>query len=62
MISESQDALYASGASAFDAAVQAVKAGATPESQAKKLYDQLTDDERLGLLDGDTPFWEGMTR
>lgn len=45
---------------AFDLAVKAVRSGAAPESQAKKLYDQLTDDERLGLLDGDTPFWEGM--
>jgi beta-glucosidase len=45
---------------AFDQAVQAVRSGATPDSQAKLLYDQLTDDERLGLLDGDLPFWQGM--
>jgi len=45
---------------AFDRAVAAVRAGQTPESQAKALYDQLTEDERLNLLDGDTPFWEGM--
>ena len=44
----------------FDQAVEAVRSGATPESQAKKLYDQLTEDERLGLLDGDMPFWQGM--
>ncbi len=48
------------GETAFDLAVKAVRSGAKPESQAKKLYDQLTADERLGLLDGDTPFWEGM--
>ncbi len=50
------------GASAtpFDQAVEAVRSGATPESQAKKLYDHLTEDERLGLLDGDMPFWQGM--
>jgi len=46
--------------SAFDRAVAAVRAGDTPARQAKKLYDLLTEDERLGLLDGDTPFWEGM--
>ena len=45
---------------AFDQAVQAVRAGAVPETQAKMLYDQLSDDERLGLLDGDMPFWQGM--
>ncbi len=48
------------GASPFDQAVEAVRSGATPESQAKKLYDQLTENERLGLLDGDMPFWQGM--
>lgn len=45
---------------AFDRSVAAVRAGATPASEAKKLYDQLSEDERLGLLDGDTPFWEGI--
>lgn len=45
---------------AFDEAVQAVRSGASPESQAKALYDQLSEGERLGLLDGDMPFWEGM--
>jgi beta-glucosidase len=51
---------HASGESAFDRAVIAVRSGETPASQARKLYDQLTEDERLGLLDGDTPFWQGM--
>ncbi len=50
----------ASGESAFDRAVKAVRSGETPASQAKKLYGQLSEDERLGLLDGDTPFWAGM--
>ncbi len=45
---------------AFDRAVAAVRAGEAPEGQAKALYDRLTEDERLNLLDGDTPFWEGM--
>ncbi|MBO3749188.1 glycoside hydrolase family 3 C-terminal domain-containing protein [Streptosporangiaceae bacterium NEAU-GS5] len=46
---------------AFDEAVEAVRAGRKPEEAAKELYDLLTDDERLSLLDGDTPFWEGLT-
>jgi beta-glucosidase len=46
--------------SAFERAVSAVRAGEAPAALARTLYDQLTDDERLGLLDGDTPFWDGM--
>jgi beta-glucosidase len=45
---------------AFESAVHAVRDGACPQAQAKRLYDRLTDDERLGLLDGDAPFWPGM--
>ncbi len=45
---------------AFDAAVVAVRAGADAEAAAGGLYDELTDDERLGLLDGDTSFWPGL--
>ncbi|WP_103062568.1 glycoside hydrolase family 3 protein [Actinomyces qiguomingii] len=44
----------------FDQSVQAVRDGADPFAQAAYLYEQLTDDERLGLLDGDQPFWQGM--
>ncbi|MDO8108342.1 glycoside hydrolase family 3 C-terminal domain-containing protein [Isoptericola sp. b441] len=47
-------------ASPFDAAVEAVRSGDDPTEHARRLYAQLTDEERLGLLDGDTPFWEGM--
>lgn len=47
-------------ANAFDDAVAAVRAGTQPAVAAKALYDRLTEDERLHLLDGDTPFWEGM--
>jgi beta-glucosidase len=46
--------------SAFEAGVAAVRSGADPAAQARKLYAALTEDERLGLLDGDTPFWQGM--
>lgn len=49
-----------SAASAFDAAVAAVRAGADPVGEAAKLYGELTETERLGLLDGDTPFWAGL--
>jgi beta-glucosidase len=44
----------------FDDGVAAVRSGADPEKAARDLYAQLTDDERLGLLDGDEPFWPGM--
>ena len=46
--------------SAFDEAVDAVRAGATPDSAARTLLDQCTQAEKLGLLDGDEPFWPGM--
>jgi beta-glucosidase len=49
-----------SGASVFDAAAAAVRAGADPVGEARKLYGELTEAERLGLLDGDAPFWEGL--
>ncbi len=45
---------------AFDAAVQRVRDGADAVAEARGLYAALDDAERLGLLDGDTPFWPGM--
>jgi beta-glucosidase len=45
---------------AFEAAVESVRAGADLQHQAGVLFAQLTDDERLSLLDGDTPFWGGI--
>lgn len=48
------------GTTAFDAAVARVRAGADPVAEARALYAALDDDERLGLLDGDIPFWDGM--
>ncbi|MCZ2830404.1 glycoside hydrolase family 3 C-terminal domain-containing protein [Modestobacter sp. VKM Ac-2986] len=45
---------------AFDAAVTAVRKGADPAAEAMRLFDQLTPDERLGLLDGDWQFWDGF--
>jgi beta-glucosidase len=45
----------------FATAVAAVRAGSrTPDAAAEDLLGQLTPAERLGLLDGDLPFWEGM--
>jgi beta-glucosidase len=46
--------------SPFRRAAAAVAAGAPAPSEAAHLYEALTDDERLDLLDGDTPFWQGM--
>jgi beta-glucosidase len=43
---------------AFDRAVARVRAGGSADEAAADLYDRLTDDERLGLLDGDEPFWQ----
>ena len=45
---------------AFEAAVARIRAGSHPHAEATALYEELSGDEKLGLLDGDTPFWEGM--
>jgi beta-glucosidase len=45
---------------AFADAVEAVKSGSDPAALAAGLYDSLTPAERLGLLDGDEPFWPGL--
>ena len=37
-----------------------MRSGTAAEQEAKALYGRLTDDERLGLLDGDMPFWPGL--
>jgi beta-glucosidase len=44
----------------FAAAVAAVRAGGSPDEAADDLLRQLSADEKLDLLDGDLPFWEGM--
>jgi beta-glucosidase len=51
----------APGETCFGRAVDAVRSGASAQGEAKRLYDELAEGERLGLLDGDTPFWEGMS-
>jgi beta-glucosidase len=45
----------------WDAAVGAVRAGVPPVDAAAALVDQMTDEEREWCLDGDLPFWAGMT-
>src|SRR3954454_4452848 len=44
----------------FGRAVESVRGGASAEAEARSLYGELTDEERLWLLDGDTPFWAGL--
>ncbi|MFD0704230.1 beta-glucosidase [Alloscardovia venturai] len=46
-------------AKAFANAVERVKSGADSGSEAQTLYNQLTEDERLWLLDGDVTYWVG---
>ncbi len=47
-------------AKTFAKAVQAVIEGSEPTKEAEKLYESLTESEKLSLLDGDTPFWLGL--
>jgi beta-glucosidase len=44
----------------FGGAVAAVRGGTTPDAAARSLLAELTGPEKLGLLDGDQPFWPGM--
>ncbi|MCM5557007.1 beta-glucosidase [Pleomorphomonas sp. JP5] len=44
----------------FSQAVDRVRKGANPADEARALYARMTADERLSLLGGDQPFWEGM--
>ena len=47
--------------SPFDRAVERVRTAPDALDEAvSSLLAELTDDEKRGLLDGDTPFWEGM--
>jgi beta-glucosidase len=45
---------------AFDESVRAVQGGRSPAEVAADLYETLTEEERLWLLDGDTECWEGL--
>lgn len=44
----------------FDEAAERVRAGGDHHEEARHLVAQMTLDEKLGCLDGDTPFWEGL--
>ncbi len=44
----------------FDRAVQVVRDGGSARDQARALLDRMDATEKLGLLDGDQPFWPGM--
>ncbi len=45
----------------FETAAERVRAGEDPAAAARSLIDQLSNDEVLDLLDGDSPFWPGVT-
>jgi beta-glucosidase len=45
---------------AFEDAVTSVRSGLSPDTAADRLLAELTEAEKLGLLDGDEPFWPGM--
>ncbi|MFN7630555.1 MAG: hypothetical protein ACK5R2_04590, partial [Cyanobacteriota bacterium] len=42
------------------AAMPSPPVGSDLEARARALLAQLSTPEKLGLLDGDTPFWAGM--
>ncbi|KAJ4156170.1 hypothetical protein NW754_007794 [Fusarium falciforme] len=44
----------------FSNAVEEVKAGRDAHQAAEALLSKLTQDEKLGLMQGDSPFWQGM--
>lgn len=44
----------------FAAAAARVRDGADAQAEARALVAAMTLEERLGCLDGDTPFWEGL--
>jgi len=44
----------------FQNSIQNILGGSSIGAEAKRLYDLMTESERLSLLDGDMDFWEGM--
>ena len=45
---------------AFERAAAAVAGGGDPHLLARELVEEMTVDEKLGCLDGDSPFWPGL--
>jgi beta-glucosidase len=48
------------GTTPFEAAAGRVRRGADHHVEARTLVEAMTDDEKLGCLDGDTEFWSGI--
>jgi beta-glucosidase len=44
----------------FDDAVRDIQDGQSNDKAVSKLLSQMSQQEQLSLLDGDTPFWEGL--
>ncbi len=49
------------GSTPYAEAVQRVAGGADPRAEAAALVESMTDGERRWCLDGDLPFWAGLT-
>jgi beta-glucosidase len=49
-----------STSSAFSQSVERLRAGERLELLVEELVAELTPAEKLGLLDGDLPFWDGL--
>jgi len=47
-------------ATPFEEAAARVREGGNAREEARELVAQMTLDEKLGCLDGDIPFWEGL--
>ena len=44
----------------FNTAVESMRNGTSPTEATQRLLQELSQDERLHLLDGDIPFWPGI--
>ncbi|KAJ5505105.1 hypothetical protein N7463_007979 [Penicillium fimorum] len=44
----------------FENAIKSIRNGEVLSQVVDQLLSQLTTDERLSLLDGDVPFWDGL--
>src|ERR1700694_5606077 len=51
---------FSSSSSAFSRSVERLRSGERLERLVEELLAELTPAEKLGLLDGDLPFWDGL--
>src|SRR6202165_3291880 len=51
---------FSSSSSAFSRSVERRRSGERLELLVEELLAELTPAEKLGLLDGDLPFWDGL--